>query len=138
MSERLPRSARDVTASEFSRQLVEVLAGLVAPFAKRELERRAVALRFRHFAREDANQLTDFRAGRVAFLFRGQTVIDIFPRAPVFNDASALQLGEMARDPRLAHAENLLELGYGKLVFFQEKQEAEPGWIGQELEKIYG
>jgi hypothetical protein len=54
------------------------------------------------------------------------------------DDAGPFQLREMTRDSRLAHPENLLELGHGKLVFFQEKEEPEPGRIGQELEKING
>jgi hypothetical protein len=38
----------------------------------------------------------------------------------------------------LAHPENFLELRYRKLVFFEEKKEAEPGGIREELEKING
>jgi hypothetical protein len=38
----------------------------------------------------------------------------------------------------LSHPEDLLELGHGKLVLLEEKEEPEPGRIGEELEKING
>src|SRR2546423_8075373 len=138
VGERLPGSARHITAAEFSGELVEVLARFVAAFSQRELERGAVPRCFRHFAREGANQLGHFCPGRVAFLFRGQSVVNIFPRAPVFDDAGPFQLREMARDSRLPHPKNFLKLGHGKLVLLEEKQEPKPGRIGQELKKIYG
>src|SRR5205085_2065057 len=78
------------------------------------------------------------RPGRIGLLFRGQSVVNIFSRAAIFDDAGPFQLGEMTRDARLAHPENFLELGHGKLVFLEKKNEPEPGRIGQELEKING
>jgi hypothetical protein len=44
----------------------------------------------------------------------------------------------MTRNARLAHAENLLELGHGKLVLLKKEKEAEPSRVCQELEKING
>ena len=46
-----------IIASEFSGELIEIFARLVLAFAQREFERGAIALRFRHFARERADQL---------------------------------------------------------------------------------
>jgi hypothetical protein len=44
----------------------------------------------------------------------------------------------MTRDPRLAHPKNLLQFRHRKLVLFEQKEEPEPRWIGEELEKING
>jgi hypothetical protein len=38
----------------------------------------------------------------------------------------------------LAHPEDFLELGHGKLVLLEQKEQPEPGGVGEELEKIYG
>ncbi len=138
MGEGLPGAARYIAPPELPGELVEVFAGFVSPFAQGELQSRPVARRLRHLPRQDANQFTYFCAGRVAFLFRGQTVVNIFPRASIFDHAGAFQLGEMTRDPGLAHPENFLELGHGEFVFLEEKQKPKPGGIGQELEKING
>src|SRR2546423_15358959 len=108
MRERLPGSARHITAPEFTRQLVEVLAGFVAPFPERELERGSIALRLGHLARENADQLTDFCPSRVPLLFRRQAVINIFARAPIFHHAGPFYLRKMTRAPRLPHPEHLL------------------------------
>src|SRR5205085_541422 len=138
MSQCLPRAAGDVTAPEFSRQLVKIFPRFIASFSKRQLERGAIARGLRHFAREHPDQLRDFCPGRVPFLFRRQPVVNIFSRPPIFDDAGPFQLRQMTRDARLPHPENFLKLGYGKFVFLQEKEEAQPRWIGQELQKING
>jgi hypothetical protein len=45
---------------------------------------------------------------------------------------------QVTRNARLAHSKNFLQLGHGKLVFFQEEQEPEPGRVGEETQKING
>jgi len=47
-------------------------------------------------------------------------------------------LREMTRNPRLPHPEDFLELRHGKFLFLEEQEQAEPGWVGEEAEKING
>ena len=58
-------------------------------------------------------------------------VIDIFPNPAVGHRPGALQLREMTGDTRLTHAQNFLQLGDGKLFLFEEKQQAQTGWVRQ-------
>jgi hypothetical protein len=44
----------------------------------------------------------------------------------------------MTGDAGLAHPENLLQLGYGKFLLFEEKQQAQASWVRQQPEQING
>ena len=138
VSERLPRTARHITSAEFSGEFIEIFARLVAAFAERELQGRAVARRLWHLASEHTRQLVHLRACGIPLLLLRQPVINIFPGAAIFDHACVLQLRQMARDARLPHAENFLQLRHRKLLFFEEQEQAEPGRVGEQTEKING
>jgi hypothetical protein len=138
VGERLPGTAGDVAAAEFARQLVEVFPRLVPALPERELKRGAVPRRFRHFLSERADELAHFRAGGVALILGGEPIINVLARAAIFHHARALQLGQMTRNARLPHPENLLQLGHGKLVLLEEKNEPEPGRVREQAQKING
>ncbi len=70
--------------------------------------------------------------------FGRQPIVNIFSRAAIFHHARALELREMTRDARLAHAENFLQLRHRKLLFLEEQEQAEPGRVGEQPEKING
>src|SRR5262245_5473088 len=90
MRQRLPGATRTITATEPARQLVKIFARFVLTLAQDHLERRAIALGLRHFARERPSQLTDSGALRVELLTVGQPVIDVFSRAAILHNSSPL------------------------------------------------
>src|SRR5438034_8954772 len=68
MCQRLPRAARHVTSPKLAGQLVEVFSRFVLPFVQDELETRAIARRFRQFAREQARYFCHALSLRISAL----------------------------------------------------------------------
>jgi hypothetical protein len=87
----------------------------------------------------------DFRFGRAAeHLIQNATpaggvepVEAALAGAAVFDQAGLLQLREVGGDGALAHGENFLQLGDGKLLAAQQQQDAEPVGVGDDAEDFY-
>jgi hypothetical protein len=65
--------------------------------------------RFRHVGDGQSDYVSQFR-----FLDRpgrSPAVINVFADAPILNQAGALELGKVGRDPGLPHSEDFLDLG---------------------------
>ena len=67
-----------------------------------------------------------------------RAVVNILSHAPIGHDARAFQLSKMTGDARLAHTQNLLQLGHGKLFLFQQEQQPQPGRVCQQSQQING
>ena len=65
-----------------------------------------------------------------------QTVIHVLARAPIDHRSGPFQLGEMAGNAGLAHPQNFLELGHGKLLLLEKEEEAEARGIGDEAKEV--
>jgi hypothetical protein len=136
MRQRFPGAARHITATKFSSELVEILARFVLSFAQGKLQRGTIAPGFRNFA---GQELQDFLNPATRSVFSGSfhcAVINILAGPAIFHDSRSLQLGEMAGNPGLAHAEDLLQLGNGQFLLLEEQEQAQAGWVGQEAEQI--
>ena len=136
--ERPPGTSRDITAAKLSGQFVKIFARSVLTFAQSELQRGPVARGFGHFAREGFDNLLHPITRAVAARASSRAVINIFSRATIYHDPGAFQLREMTGDARLAHVQDLLELGHRKLFFFQQEQQSQASRIRQQPQQING
>src|ERR1700730_3543654 len=131
MRQRLPGTARHVTASKFSREFIEIFARFVLTFTQGQLQRGAISRRFRQLAREHSDDFVYTRHGAVALRPLDRSVINIFAGTPVFNDAGTLQLSEMTGDTRLPESHDLLQLRDGEFFFLEQKEQAQARRVGQ-------
>ena len=69
---------------------------------------------------------------RLASRARLQPVQDALAVAPVLHQPGLLQLRQMRRNAALAHAEDLLQFGHGKLFALYQQQDPEAAGIGQQ------
>ncbi len=67
VGQRLPGTARAITAAKATRELIEIFARFVLAFAQDDFERGPVALRLRHFAGEGAGQFAHLGPLRAEF-----------------------------------------------------------------------
>src|SRR5947208_12994890 len=136
--QRLPRAPRHMTSPKLPGQLIKVFSRFVLPFVQDELETRAIARRFRQFAREQPDYFRRALSLRIPAALMVCAVIDIFSNPAIGDYAGAFQLRQMTGNARLAHPQNLLELCYRKLFLFEKKQQAQSRRVCQQPQHIYG
>src|SRR6266404_4384497 len=111
MGKRPPRTPRDITAPKFPGELIEIFPRPILAFAQCQLQRRAVARSFGNLAGKASQHFLDTSAGAVSAPNLGCAVVNIFASAPILDHTRTPQLREMARDARLPHDKNVLQLG---------------------------
>src|SRR5947208_1321162 len=77
------------------------------------------------------------RAHRIAVRSR-QTVINVLSAAAITDHTGPLQLREVTGNTRLAHGHDLLQLSDREFFLLEQREQAQPGGIGQKPEKING
>jgi hypothetical protein len=68
---------------------------------------------------------------------RAEPVEAALAGAAVFHQASVLQLRQVRGDGALAHGQNFLQFGDGKLLAAQQQQDAEPVGFGDDFEDFH-
>ena len=123
----LPRPPWTIRFPEFARHPVKILPAPVRPLAPQHLQSTRILARLRQVPgrrRPHRPQL--------ALLQRlSQRVIDVFPGTPIPDQTRPPQLRQVGGDARLAHPEDFLNFDHGKLLFAQEKEEPQAGFIGE-------
>src|SRR5438093_12200369 len=102
MCECLPRAPRHMTSPKLPGQLIKVFSRFVLPFVQDKLETRAIARRFRQFAREQPGYFRRALSLRIPALMVC-AVIDLFSNPTIGDSAAALPLRQMTGDARLSH-----------------------------------
>src|SRR5437868_5340577 len=101
MRDAIPRASWAIGAAEFPGELVEILARLVVPLLQGDLEGGLVA---GSLGQLPGGGLDDRKELGVAVV-AGQGVVDVLASPAVPHEAGLAELGEVAGDARLAHAE---------------------------------
>ena len=119
-------------APELAGQFVEVGAHLVLPAAQRQPQSFRVLLGFGNLGRglpQHASICENPFDSAPRWL---QPVQDALSVAPVLHQSGLLQLRQVRGNAALAHAQDLLQLGHGKLLALHQQQDAEAAGIGQQ------
>ena len=125
----LPGAARHVLAAKLARQLIEVTAHLILPFAEREAQGGAVLGSFGNLGRglaQDGHQ----SGGSV------QLVERVLAGASVGQQAGLFQLRQMRRNLTLRLAHDCLQLGHGKFFLLEQQEQAQPARIGGQAQRF--
>jgi hypothetical protein len=136
MSKGLPRTARPVNAVEAAGDLVEENLRLFLAAGEHALEIDLVAVVFGEFLRAANGELDEFAGDGIGL--RVQPVKSALAVAPRFHERAIGEQAEMRGDARLAEAGDFLEFVDRQLVFFQQRDDAQPGWIGQRPQRFQG
>jgi len=99
---------------------------LVAPLAEDQAETVAVFGGARRFRRAQT------RDGKNLWRRWLDAIKDVLAGTAILNEACLLELSQVSGDLALAFAEDFLEFCHGELFLLQEKQQAEPVWVGQQ------
>src|SRR6185369_16176582 len=109
----LPRSPRHIASTEFPSEFIEVFACLILPLLEHKLQTCTITGAFRQFARQQSSDLRHtFTLRLLPIVVRA--IINILSFTAIRHHACSLQLSQMTRNARLAHAENLLQFSDGK------------------------
>ena len=136
MADGLPRAAGAVVFAEPAGDQVEILF-LRAPALLQDAVKVGAVLGQRRLAGHRLERGTQERqhGGRQV---RPQGVEGVLTLTAVGDEAGLPQLGKLRRDARLAHAEDLLQLGHGELLLHHERQQPQAGRVGEDLESVPG
>ena len=137
VGERLPRTTGGIAAAKFASQFIEIFARFVLSLAQRQLQRGPIAPGLWNFARHGVHQFLRARPSPVALRII-QAVINFLARPPIDDGTGPFELGQVAGNTRLPHAEDLLKLGYGEFIVLEQEHEAQPGRVGHGAQEING
>ena len=128
-----PGAARNVLAAELAGQFVEVGAHLVLPrrSARRRASESCSASGISAAACRSTPSICEKPLDRAPCFSRYKNVLAV---AAVVHQAGLLQLRQVGGNAALAHGQNLLQLGHGKLLALQQQQDAEAAGIGQQAQ----
>src|SRR5215471_3797722 len=96
-----------------------------------KLQTCTIARPFGQFVRQESSDLRYTLSLRVLPIVV-RPVINIFPDSAISHHAGPLQLSEMTRNTRLAHAEYLLQFGDRKFLLLEKKQQPQTCRISQQ------
>src|SRR5215813_5525653 len=137
MRKRLPRSPWHIASTEFASKFIEVFPRLILTFLEHKLETRAIARALRQFAHQQSRDLRHaLTLWVVPIVVRA--VVNVFSHATISHNAGALQLSQMTRNTRLAHAQNLLQFSDRKFLLFEKKQQPQTGRVRQHPQQMNG
>src|SRR5215468_4926644 len=102
-----------------------------------KLQTCTIARPFGKFMRQESSDLRHTLSLRVLPIVV-RAVINIFPDSSISHHAGPLQLSEMTRNTRLAHAENLLQFSDGKFLLLEKQKQSQASRIGQQSQQING
>ena len=111
-------------------ELIEIFARLVLALFQHELKRLGVLGGGGDFAGarvEDGGELG-------VALGRCELVEDVFAGATVLHQAGLPELAEVRGNSRLPHAEDFLDFDDRQLLLPEQKQQPEPGFVGQQAQ----
>ena len=129
----VPGAARAISATKLSRELIEVFPSAVVPFLQRHLERGLVASGFGQFLGRDLHDRA--KLGVVPFV--DESVVDVLSGAAIADEAGLAKLCQVAGNSGLPHAEDFLDLDDGELFLLKEKEETQPGFVGEKAQGFY-
>ncbi len=125
----LPGAAGHVLAAELARQLVEVAAHLILPFAQHQAQGGAVLGGFGNLRRglaQDGHQA----GGSV------QAVERVLAGASVGHQSGLLQLRQVGGNLALRLADDVLQFGHGKLFLLEQQEQAQAAGIGGQAQRF--
>ena len=128
----MPGTAGNVFLAEAAGHFVEKGAGLILAFAERQFKSGLVLGGFGDLGGGLADDRGD--AGGVFGLL--ELVEVVFAGAPVFDQASVLELRELGRYGALAESEDFLQFGDGKLFDGEKQENAEPIGVGEQAQGL--
>ncbi len=123
-----------MAAAEASGDQIEILLGDAPAFGENPVEMAAVLddqLEARHAldGRPDERKLARQQVG-------SKRIKGLLAVPPVGHEAGLPQQGQLRRYPRLAHPQDLLQLGHRQLLAHHERDEPEPGGVGQDFKGV--
>src|SRR4029077_5924412 len=134
---RLPRSPWHIASTEFASEFIEVFPPLILPLLEHQLQTCAIARAFGQFARQESSDVRHTLALRVLPIVV-RAIINILSDAAISHHAGPLQLSEVTRNARLAHAQNLLQFSDRKFLLLKKQQQPQPCRIGEQTQQING
>ena len=128
LGQALPRLSGDVVATQAAGHGVKEAAHLVLALAQDEAGGGLVGGGFGNLFAGLGKQAGEDALGGFGLF---EPVEIAFAGAPVFDEASLLQLREVGGDGALAHDQDLLQLGDRKFFALEQQEDAEPVGIGE-------